>query len=296
MALLAPGLAGALLGCGARNELDPGLKEEAPPEPGGGGFEVPPLCDDTDEPVYVVNSEDQIALFWPDKKEFEILGSLDCVPELTMTPNSMAVGADRVAWVNYVGSDQTGMIGGIYRVDLDDLSCAPSGIALDQDWLQVGMTFVRTPQGEALYVVSMADIEGDGGIGKLARIDMEANALVPVGTIGAPLTEQLSDLTGSGDGRLFGFFRTSPMQLAEIAPGSGDIVDTVALNGLAQPSSWALATWNGDFYLFTGDQFAVQASRYRPADGSLELGYIPIMPFNVVGADSLACVTQDSGG
>ncbi|HSN97444.1 MAG TPA: hypothetical protein VLS89_04065 [Candidatus Nanopelagicales bacterium] len=54
--------------------------------------------------------------------------------------------------------------------------------------------------------------------------------------------------------------------------------------------SYAFASWGGDFFLFTGSSSGARISRYRPADGSLDLDYYPSMPFSAVGTDARTCI------
>src|SRR5262245_37577224 len=55
-------------------------------------------CTAAAELIYVLSVENDLYSFRPDLKQFKKIGPLSC--NTTMTPNSMAIDRDAVAWVN----------------------------------------------------------------------------------------------------------------------------------------------------------------------------------------------------
>ncbi|XXX72136.1 hypothetical protein WMF30_31270 [Sorangium sp. So ce134] len=238
--------------------------------------------------VYVLSEDNELYSFRPDRKEFTKIGPLGC--QTTMNPNSMAVDRDAVAWVNYVYSDDSE--GTLFKVSTEDASCEPTGMSLSEGWTRLGMGFssdLSRPDAEQLFV---AGATGTPGIG-LGRID--GSSLTPVGEFTGALRGASAELTGTGDGRLFGFFTTTPVQLAEIDKETGEIIEATDLPGIETPSSWAFSFWGGDFYFYTApDQFnspsrTTNVSRYRPSDGSIDTDYMTNIGFRIVGAGVSTC-------
>jgi hypothetical protein len=101
----------------------------------------------------------------------------------------------------------------------------------------------------------------------------------------------------SRDARLFGFFTTSPVQVAEIdkinKPGA--ILETTKLPAVETPAAWAFSFRGGDFYLYTAPDPNVDptrttnVSRYRPSDGTTDPSYMTNLGFTIVGAGVSTC-------
>lgn len=238
--------------------------------------------------VYVLSDDNELYSFRPDRKEFTKIGPLRC--QTDMNPNSMAVDRDAVAWVNYVQSDDSA--GTLFKVSTEDASCEPTGTSLSDGWSRLGMGFssdLSRPDAEQLFV---AGATGTPGVG-LGRID--GSSLTPVGEFSGSLRGTSAELTGTGDGRLFGFFTTFPVQLAEIDKETGEIIEATDLPGIETPSAWAFSFWGGDFYFYTApDPFLSQSrttnvSRYRPSDGSIDTAYMTNIGFRIVGAGVSTC-------
>ena len=65
----------------------------------------------------------------------------------------------------------------------------------------------------SLYVAGIASTGVGTGLG---IIDFGKNTVGPIGPFGGALSGQNAELTGTGDGRLFGFFTTTPIQVAQL--------------------------------------------------------------------------------
>ncbi|KYF85142.1 hypothetical protein BE11_01895, partial [Sorangium cellulosum] len=242
-------------------------------------------CIERAELVYVLSQDNELYSFRPDRKEFTRIGVLGC--QTDMDPNSMAVDRNAVAWVNYVYGDDSA--GTLFKVSTEDASCEPTGASLSRGWSRLGMGFssdLSRPEAEQLFVAGTTSTPGIG----LGRID--GTSVTPVGEFSGSLRGESAELTGTGDGRLFGFFTTSPVQLAEIDKETGDIIEATPLRGIETPSAWAFSFWGGDFYFYTAPQSAsrtTNVSRYRPSDGSIDTAYMTNIGFRIVGAGVSTC-------
>ncbi|XXY50895.1 hypothetical protein WME91_07085 [Sorangium sp. So ce269] len=255
---------------------------------GSGDGETENGCIERASFVYVLSQDNELYSFRPDRKEFTRIGVLGC--QTDMDPNSMAVDRDAVAWVNYVYPDDSA--GTLFKVSTEDASCEPTGTSLSGGWSRLGMGFssdLSRPDAEELFVAGTTNMPGIG----LGRVD--GTSLTPVGEFSGSLRGQSAELTGTGDGRLFGFFTTSPVQLAEIDKETGEILEAKPLPGVETPSAWAFSFWGGDFYFYTApDQFdspsrTTNVSRYSPSDGSIDTAYMTNIGFRIVGAGVSTC-------
>ena len=267
-------------GAGATmNEKDPN------PDPG-------PPCQEETQYVYVLGHDDMLYRFDPPTLELEPLGLLPCGPT---GPFSMAIDRLGVAWIPFVG-------GGLYRLDLETMECTPTNFYPEANLVDAfkkfGMAFVADDQDspdEQLFVGSFYPLtpatEQSCGLG---RIDTQSLTLSMIGAY-TPGSGR-ADFTGTGDGRLYGFFdamETEPdvwgAAIAEIDRTTAAIL-SVAPQPIDVGLGWAFAFWGGDFYLFTSpDDVTSQISRYRPSDATtttLKTGITSL----IVGAGVSTCV------
>lgn len=255
-------------------------------------------CSEAAKLIYVLSDANDLYSFQPDQKAFKKIGPLGC--QTAMQPNSMAVDREANAWVNYVQSDPLGggdTAGTVFKVSTANASCQPTSIALDFGWYRLGMGFsadVADGAAETLFVTGTGDPLGGASPG-LGSIDFNANNVKPIGQFTGSLSGQNAELTGTGDARLFGFFTTTPVRVAELDKGSGAILSNKALNGVETPSAWAFSFWGGDFYLYTAPDPTLEPSRttnvtrYRPSDGSIDTAYMTNIGFRIVGAGVSTC-------
>jgi hypothetical protein len=225
-----------------------------------------------------------------------------------MTPNSMAVDREGNAWVNYVAANPitgkpTG--GSIFKVTIATGDCAATNITLTSGWYQLGMGFSTvsaTDTTDTLYVAATGSASaaacvglGGGGGGTtskgLGSLDTDAGTLTPIGVFTGDLAGQSAELTGTGDGRLFGFFVDSPVKVAQIDKGSGATSNEVSMTGVACPSAWAFSFWGGDFYLYTSPDGTTNSTvtHYTTADGGIDTSYVANAGFVIVGAGVSTC-------
>jgi hypothetical protein len=262
-------------------------------------------CSAASQLVYVLSSSNEIYSFEPQTKVFTKISTLQCQAG-SMTPNSMAVDRLGNAWVNYVSANAftgTPTAGAIFKVDIATGACAATNIALTSGWYQLGMgysTASATDQTDTLYVAST----GQGGLGciglpgagagtspGLGIVDTNAGTLTPVGPFTGNLAGQSAELTGTGDGRLFGFFVLTPVQVAQITKTTGATPSPITMTGVTCPQAWAFSFWGGDFYLYTSPDGVTKSTvtHYTSADGGIDTGYVTNAGIVIVGAGVSTC-------
>lgn len=266
------------VGVGGTDFSGSGAATTSSGDPGG--------CSEAATYVYVLSTDNDMYSFQPDKKAFTKIGHLGC--PTTMVPNSMAVDRNATAWVNYVQTDGLNDTGGaLYAVSTKDASCQGLQANLPNGWYRLGMGYSSDTNGgesESLFLTGT-----NGGPG-LAKYNPAKKSVDFIGQFSGSLTGQNAELTGTGDGRLFGFFTTFPVEVAEINKGSGAILSTRSLSQVPTPSAWAFSFWGGDFYLYTSDGFSnSRVSRYRPSDKSVITDYMANVGFIIVGAGVSTC-------
>jgi hypothetical protein len=290
-------LAWLLAGCGARTGLNleaswvddagqPGLAEA------GRDVREEPLPDvykgDCTDPsiqyVYVVTESAHLYSFHPSTASFALIGTIHCQPYAT--PFSMAVDRKGVAYVVY--SD-----GELYRVSVASASCEPTPwTAGDQGFVQFGMGYSTDMGGpsEKLYVASSGLMDPTGVSTMLGWIDTQTFAPHPIGYLGDPGTE----LTGTGDGRLYGFFQgegVSAAHLVQLDKNSAAQLHDTLLPGVTLGSGWAFAFWGGDFWFFTAPSDHSVVTRFIPSTSEIKV--VAEIPSEIiVGAGVSTCAPE----
>ena len=252
--------------------------------------------------VYVLATDNSLWSFDPPTKAFTSLFTLDCPTPSDgnlWAPNSMAVDRNVVAWVNYVGSDPilgTDAAGLVFKVDINAHTCEPTpAVTLPSaKWYRLGMGYAADTAGgtaETLYVTGT----GTGTSGKspgLGKIS-SANALVPIAQFSgdAVLTGQSAELTGTGDAKLYGFFTTSPVRVAELDTASAAVIDDLPVSGVPSPMAWAFSFWGGAFYLYTSEDGTSNSTvtRFDPTTKAVDTSYNLTSPMVIVGAGVSTC-------
>src|SRR5512140_2349201 len=183
-------------------------------------------CSDASKLVYVVSKEGGLYSFNPPTMTFTQVGHLGC--PTGGQPNSMAVNRTGTAWISYTD-------GTVWRVSTKDASCSTSPYVADQlAFHTFGMGYASNdadPTKDTLYI---DDHDGRG----LARVDQSGKATL-IALFGTPLQGKNCELTGTGDGRLFGFFTTTPAQVAEINKATGAVLSAQVLQTVNTGSEWA---------------------------------------------------------
>jgi hypothetical protein len=254
---------------------------------GDGGVTTLAECAESTKDVYVLAADATLYEFHPPTLEFKNRGRVSC-PASGATPTSMAVDRSGIAWVRY--SD-----GSIWRVSTVDLGCSGTKYAppADNSFFQFGMGFSSETKGSVNEALFLSDHAGAG----LAKLDTTTLQLRAVGPFTGDLAGKTAELTGTGDGKLYGFFTTVPAQIAEISKGTGDILSTKELTGVSAGSAWAFSFYGGDFYVYTASNGSggfpqagagSDVTRYRPSDGSITV-VKQATGFTIVGAGVSTC-------
>lgn len=260
-----------------------------------GGVQGLPECAEETKDIFVISEEKTLYSFHPPTLAFKNLGLLDC-PTAGATPTSMAVDRQGIAWVRH--SD-----GSVWKVSTATLACQPTEFVppetTDGSFFKFGMGFATASKGGSAEELFVSD---NGGAG-LAKIDTSTLGMRFVGPYTGELAGKTSELTGTGDGKLYGFFVTAPAQIAEISKGTGEILGTTSLPGVYAGTAWAFSFYGGDFYIYThsdgnngGPPLAGGGSdvtRFSPATGKVEV-VKPKVGFKIVGAGVSTCAPTTS--
>ncbi len=244
----------------------------------GGGLPVPDLssvittsdgggaaCSDAAKLVYLVDENNDFLSFKPDTATFKKIGSLSCPAQFGATPFSMGVDRSPTAWVLYNSGE-------LFKVSTTDASCQPTSFQVGQQgYNQFGMGFASDASGseaETLYIAGGDLSAGMLPSAKFGTLSFPALTITSRGTVsGQP------ELTGTGEGKLWGFFpsETSP-KVSEIDKSSGadgTVYPLAALKGM--PTAWAFAFWGGDFFVFLqrSTDLSTNVYRVKGTDGSV---------------------------
>jgi hypothetical protein len=241
--------------------------------------------------VYVLSAENKLYSFAPNLKQFTLIGTLGC--QTTMQPNSMAVDRNADAYVNYFSAD--GTQGAIYKVSTQDASCGSSpAVSLPQGWFQIGMGYstIGTSTSEALYVDGIGAQGSNTGSG-LGLVDFGKGTVGPIGPFTGQFAGVAAELTGTGDGRLFAFFTTTPVYVAQVDKTSGGTMTPVPMTGVQTPQDWAFSFWGGHFYLYTSQGMlgtgGSDVTDYDPVSGTINTTFMTKIGFDIVGAGVSTC-------
>lgn len=289
-------LLGLVAACGGSDAATP--DEDRPFSPsfgsgdGGTGSNeggAPGECSEETKDIYVISDQSALYQFHPPTLAFTPKGVLRC--PAGGEPTSMAVDRRGVAWVRY--SDGT-----IWNVDTQTLACSETKFGQrveSDDFYKFGMGFSSVSNGSSDEQLFLSDNGGKG----LAKLDGSTLNLQVVGPYTGELAGRASELTGTGDGKLYGFFVTTPAQVAEISKSTGEILSTKALPDVYAGRAWAFSFYAGDFYIYTqslgsgggpprAGNGGSDVTRYRPSDGSVAI-VKPKIGFTIVGAGVSTC-------
>jgi hypothetical protein len=239
---------------------------------------VKPLaeCADNTKDVYVITDGAKLYRFHPPTLEFTPVGQVACTT--SGTPTSMAVDREGVAWIRH--SDGT-----LWKLSTQDLSCtATTFTAPTNDFIRFGMGFASNSAGSSAETLYLSDHAGKG----LGKLDLQTLAIGFVGAWGQGLDGTTAELTGTGDGKLYGFFVTEPATLAEISQTTGAVLTAKPLTGVSAGTAWAFSFYGGDFFIYTAAAAESDVTRYRPSDGTITV-VKPSIGFRIVGAGVSTC-------
>lgn len=244
-------------------------------------------CADAAKLVYVLSLEGDMYSFAPADKQFTKIGAIDCGSDFAdWSTISMAVDRNAVAWVNLRSDTDDSRGNVLVKYDILERTCTPTQIS----GAIGGMAFSTDSTGdtaETLYV------SGDSSLGGgLSKVDMENQKLVPIANYDL---DRNRELTGTGDGRLFGFFVEGAMSFAQVDKSQATLTAAVPLTKIVPPLSpmFAFSFWGGDFFFYTATSDApdntTTVSRYSPSTGTLDTSYMTNIGFHITGAGVSTC-------
>jgi alpha-tubulin suppressor-like RCC1 family protein len=251
-------------------------------------------CADESVFPYVVSAQyNTLYRFDPVELKFSKLGMLKCPTAASV--NAMTVDRNGYLWVNYLDE------GKIYKVNLKTLACestpyvAGGGVSFST---ALSMQFLRdspTSEKETLYV---SDHTGDATneiIAKgIAKADLTTMLLTRIGPFTGSLTAHRCELSGTPDGKLFGFFEGKPAILAEIDPRTGATPNPISLANVSTNGAYAFSSWGGNFWLYTTLPAPrhTMVTRYDPKGGEPSV-VIPAVGFQVLAAGVSSCAPTE---
>ena len=196
--------------------------------------------------IYLISDGGEIWTYDPSLDEYEFVVGPVCGGA---TPFSMAVDTEGVAWINIVDSM------GVLNLDLlDPGPCTESPyLRTNPDFGLFGMSFASNSATDFCSDLYVMTYSGDGAfdegpdLGKLGVIDPDTGDIREL----ANTNFDGGELTGTGDGRLFGFAGDDPVKLVEYDRETGALLDTIELTGVRKTNASAAAFYAGDIWLFT---------------------------------------------
>jgi hypothetical protein len=182
--------------------------------------------------------------------------------------------------------------GRLYQVSTATAACIATPFVPGQlGFVTFGMGFVSNTGGadETLFVAQSPQTTGGNSTG-LGSIDVLAidMSLSFIGPFRPPL--QRVELTGTGDGRLFGYApNDTGSQIVQVDKTSGNVLASDSVGTGTSQDAFAFAFWGGDFWIFTGVS-ATAVVRYRPSDKTT--ANMTTAPSLIVGAGVSTCAPQ----
>ncbi len=251
----------------------------------------PDICPDAGATlIYVITETNDLFSFYPPTLAFTRIGPLSCAAQPGATPFSMAV--DRQGIGRSVFSDGT-----LYLVDMRTAACKSTTFQPDQIGFQTFcMGYAANggdagDAGETLYVAecNVATFPPPDSRG-LATLDTTTLTLGYVAPFSPPIRGP--ELTGTGDGRLFGFYTNptgSGSHIVQIDRATGALLQDYPLQIGTPNDGYAFAFWGGVFWVFTfsSPTLPTIVTRFDPATRSETM--VTSMPEGVVGAGVSTC-------
>ena len=166
-------------------------------------------------------------------------------------------------------------------------ACSATPFVPGQDgFTTFGMGF--SSQGDDEETLFVSGSSGQDSVERLGTIDLTSFKLTAVGAYDK--VQARAELTGTGDGRLFGAFEGSPYIVAGIDKATAAIesqAPQTAINYPPNSSNFAFAFWGADFWLFVGPGTKTDVFHYDTAKGTTEL--VKSINQQIVGAGVSTC-------
>jgi len=233
----------------------------------------------------VVTTDSELFRFFPADASLTPMGTFSCPARAGALPFSMAVDRNATAWVLFDDGE-------LFRVTTADARCSSTTYLGGQHGMRVfGMAFAGDPArgGETLYVAQA------NGSDRLAFGSLDTTTLA-IAILGYFKRDewQGGELTGTGDGRLFGISFDIPgpgAHILEIDRNTAALKSRFAVPLGTYSSSSAFAYWRGDFFVFTAlPKSPTLVHRVRPSDGTIAL--VNTLSAPIVGAGVSTCARE----
>ena len=248
-------------------------------------------CEDRAEWIYIIDRGKVLIRFMPDVMSLTEIGTVNCPVGAGVTPFSMSVDRDAVAWVLH--TSLLGLGGGeLFKVSTLDASCEATTFTPAQEGFQVfGMGFVSDAPGiedETLYIAGGATLSIGTGPSQLGYINMDTMVVTRQGEV-----PNWPELTGNGRAELWGFFpESTPPTVSMIDKWTGNVSNTYNLPELdtGRTEAWAFAFWGGDFYIFHKTMADVSTNIWKlETDDGTVTNVMPNIGYAIVGAGVSTC-------
>lgn len=239
--------------------------------------------------VYVISHGGDLYRFAPKKLEFTKIGAVKCGPYFTkLSVYSMAVDRDSNAWV----LDSQGVV---WKVSTRDATCeATTYVKNTQSFSVFGMGITANAAGskaESLFIAGGGPLPNSQSLG---TIDLVTKSVTRLGTFTDGLAAFPAELTGTADGRLYGFFPRAPkptLALINKATGATPKANQVELPGIPVGGGFAFSFWGGDFWFYSSNTSATSSSvaRYKASGDKSVSVVVASTGFVIVGAGVSSC-------
>lgn len=244
------------------------------------------------ELIYVIDWENNLLRFDPRKlpnDPFELIANLTCS---TRKPFSMAVDRNGIAWVEYDN-------GSLYRVSIIDGHCSHDPIDPEGAPRAFGMGFVSDGPDAPEHLMTATLNSDPSEPSNIAELDVSVNPpkWKELGQIRGGMNPELS---GTGDGKLYGYMPENAYSAAGKPGGRGWVQEISRTDGSTigprwklpgvstTVGGWAFAHYAGVFYVFaTFDNDSTVYAVHRK-DGKVEQ-VMHQLPRNIVGAGVSTC-------
>jgi hypothetical protein len=266
---------------------DAGMDSSGPVLNAGDGATGPTTtsCPMETQFVYVVTADNSLYRFNPPTLAFTLVGVLQC-PDLTGgTPFSMSVDRNGLAWVVFTD-------GTLYTASTTTAKCSATKFVPNQHGFSTfGMGFsANGPNStqdtlfvtDSPYTTSVTTVKG------LATLNTSTLTLTPIGMYDK--LDARAEMTGTGDGHLWGAFEGTPYVIAEIDKTNAHILSQApqtSVNYAPDTSSLAFAFWGGSFWLFVGPGTYTDVFEYKPTTKTTTK--VATEQFEIVGAGVSTC-------
>jgi hypothetical protein len=223
-----------------------------------------------------------------------------------------------MAWVNVATLSTGARSNTLYKVDTSNAECERTNI---KSGYIGGMGFSSdegNKEKETLFVFGQSG-SPSAPERTLDHVDFDSETIVQ----GPSVSTNAGELTGTGDGRLFGFvikeaqvdqvsgkpLLDNLLAVTELDKTTGDDSGEVVLKGVKYPHDpgFAFSFWGGEFYVYSApltipanypyeqppqdlkDEPTTDVARYNPTTKTTEAAYMKAIGFHIVGAGVSTC-------